>query len=81
MANARRAYAKLTFAPLPPEGSITFVKTPEEAVTDVDFVQESAPERVELKQELLLAPVVPRDQTRCLVLQLQVFCQRNCNAT
>jgi len=53
MANARRAYAKLTLAPLPKEGKITFVATPEEAVTDVDFVQESAPERVELKQELL----------------------------
>ena len=53
MANARRAYAKLTLAPLPIEGKITFVETPEEAVTDVDFVQESAPERVELKQELL----------------------------
>ena len=53
MANARRAYAKLTLAPLPIEGKITFVETPEDAVTDVDFVQESAPERVELKQELL----------------------------
>lgn len=52
MDNARRAYAKLTLAPLPKEGSISFVKTPEEAVDDVDFVQESAPERVELKQEL-----------------------------
>jgi carnitine 3-dehydrogenase len=53
MANARRAYAKLTLAPLPREGTITFVDTPEDAVTGVDFVQESAPERVELKQELL----------------------------
>ena len=53
MANARRAYAKLTLAPLPHEGTITFVNTPEEAVTGVDFVQESAPERVELKRELL----------------------------
>jgi carnitine 3-dehydrogenase len=53
MANARRAYAKLTLAPLPHEGTITFVDTPEDAVTGVDFVQESAPERVELKQELL----------------------------
>ena len=35
MANARRAYAKLTLAPLPREGSITFVDTPEEAVTGV----------------------------------------------
>jgi carnitine 3-dehydrogenase len=53
MGNARRAYRKLTLAPLPQEGTITFVSTPEEAVTDVDFVQESAPERLELKQELL----------------------------
>ena len=53
MGNARRAYSKLTLAPLPKEGTITFVSTPEEAVTDVDFVQESAPERLELKQELL----------------------------
>jgi len=53
MVNARRAYSKLTLAPLPKEGTITFVNTPEEAVTDVDYVQESAPERLELKQELL----------------------------
>ena len=53
MENARRAYAKLTLAPLPKEGTISFVDTPEDAATDVDFVQESAPERVELKQELL----------------------------
>ena len=31
MANARRAYAKLTLAPLPREGTITFVDTPEQA--------------------------------------------------
>jgi len=53
MVNARRAYSKLTLAPLPKEGTITFVDSPEEAVTDVDYVQESAPERLELKQELL----------------------------
>ena len=53
MTNARRAYQRLTLAPLPPEGTITYVSTPEEAVTDVDFVQESAPERLQLKQELL----------------------------
>ena len=36
MANARRAYAKLTLAPLPKEGAITFVATPEEA-SRIDF--------------------------------------------
>ena len=41
--------------PLPPEGSLTFVESPEEAATDVALVQESAPERLELKQRLLAA--------------------------
>ena len=53
--NARRAYARLTLAPLPAEGSLTVVATPEEAVDGADFVQESAPEREELKRELLAA--------------------------
>ena len=39
IAGARRAYAKLTMAPLPAEGSLTFVATPEEAVAGADFVQ------------------------------------------
>jgi carnitine 3-dehydrogenase len=51
--NARRAYAGMTLAPLPPEGSLTVVATPEEAVADADFVQESAPEREALKRELI----------------------------
>jgi carnitine 3-dehydrogenase / betainyl-CoA thioesterase len=51
--NARHALGRLTLAPLPVEGSIAFVRDVEAAVADVDFVQESAPERVELKQELL----------------------------
>jgi carnitine 3-dehydrogenase len=55
LANARRACSKLTMAPLPTEGTLTFVDTPEEAATGVEFVQESAPERTELKQALLAA--------------------------
>ncbi|MBI4883866.1 MAG: carnitine 3-dehydrogenase [Actinobacteria bacterium] len=53
IANARRATRKLVTATLPPEGTLTFVETPEEAATGVDFVQESAPERMEMKQSLL----------------------------
>ena len=53
LANARRATAKLVMPALPVEGTLTFVPTPEAAATDVDFVQESAPERIELKQDLL----------------------------
>lgn len=53
IANARRAIGKLVTGTLPPEGTLTFVATPEEAATGVEFVQESAPERLELKQMLL----------------------------
>src|SRR3954452_15028561 len=53
--NARRAMRRLTLAPLPPEGALTLAATPEEAVADADFVQESAPEREPLKRELLAA--------------------------
>jgi len=53
LANARRATNKLVAGTLPAEGTLTFVTTPEEAATGVDFVQESAPERMELKQDLL----------------------------
>src|SRR5262249_2704156 len=52
---ARRAYRKLTLAPLPPEGTLAFVDRPEEAVEAVDFVQESAPEREDVKRGLLAA--------------------------
>jgi carnitine 3-dehydrogenase len=55
LANARRAFAKLTLAPLPGEGVLSIAATVEEAVEDADFVQESAPERIELKRELLAA--------------------------
>jgi carnitine 3-dehydrogenase / betainyl-CoA thioesterase len=53
LANARRALRRLTLAPLPAEGAVTLVATPEEAVAGADFVQESAPEREELKRALL----------------------------
>jgi len=53
--NARSAYEQLTLAPLPAEGSLTLVDSLEEAVEGVDLVQESAPERLELKRDLLAA--------------------------
>ena len=50
---ARRAWRRLTLAPLPAEGSLTLVDTVEAAVTGVELVQESAPEREALKISLL----------------------------
>jgi carnitine 3-dehydrogenase len=50
---ARRAWGRLTLAPLPAEGTLTFAGSVEEAVAGADLVQESAPEREELKRSLL----------------------------
>jgi carnitine 3-dehydrogenase len=52
MANADRALARLTNAPPGRRGSLRFVTSVEEAVRDADLIQESAPERLELKREL-----------------------------
>ncbi|MCW6511585.1 carnitine 3-dehydrogenase [Lichenifustis flavocetrariae] len=53
MANAERAYAMLTMAPLPPKGMLTFCGSLAEAVADADWVQESVPERLDLKRRIL----------------------------
>jgi carnitine 3-dehydrogenase len=50
---ARRAWRRLTMAPLPPEGSLTVAGSIGEAVADAELVQESAPEREALKRKLL----------------------------
>ncbi|WP_104662993.1 carnitine 3-dehydrogenase [Ensifer adhaerens] len=53
MANAERAYAMLTMAPLPPKGKLAFCKSIEEAVEGADWIQESVPERLELKRGVI----------------------------
>jgi carnitine 3-dehydrogenase len=53
LANAERAWRKLTLAPLDHLGRIAFFRDPEAAVENADFVQESAPEREDLKRGLL----------------------------
>jgi carnitine 3-dehydrogenase len=50
--NARRAWSRLTLAPLPGPGRLEIVGSVEEAVAGVSFVQENAPEREQLKREL-----------------------------
>jgi carnitine 3-dehydrogenase len=51
--DARAAYGRLTLAPLPPEGELRVVGSVGAAAEGADLVQESAPERVELKRALL----------------------------
>ncbi len=45
--------ALLTSAPLPKAGKLTFSKTLQDAVQNAEFIQESVPERLELKRGVL----------------------------
>ena len=51
--NARRAYQQIAPSGLPNEGSIRFANSVGEAVEAADFVQESLPEREDLKKTVL----------------------------
>ncbi|HEX4846515.1 MAG TPA: 3-hydroxyacyl-CoA dehydrogenase NAD-binding domain-containing protein, partial [Novosphingobium sp.] len=53
IANARRALTRLFGQALPAEGTVTIAATLADAVRDADFIQESLPEREELKQKVL----------------------------
>jgi carnitine 3-dehydrogenase len=53
--NARRAYRRLTLAPMPAEGILIRAESAEAAVDGAQFIQESAPEQEDLKRGLLLA--------------------------
>ncbi|MYB33987.1 MAG: carnitine 3-dehydrogenase [Gammaproteobacteria bacterium] len=50
--NALRAYRKMTLAPVDLRGELQIVDSIEEAVCGADFIQESGPERIDLKQQL-----------------------------
>lgn len=52
MAGAARALPMLYEAPMPEPGTITFCATLAEAVAGVDYIQESVPERLDLKQKV-----------------------------
>lgn len=53
VAGARRTYGKMLPAGLPAEGAIVFADTIAEAVAGAALVQESVPERLEVKHEVL----------------------------
>ena len=52
MANARRSLPALSEVALPPEGQVKIVPTLADAVTGADWIQESAPERLEMKHKI-----------------------------
>ena len=53
MTNAERAYRLLTTAPLPPRGRLTFSARLADAVAEAEWVQESVPERLDLKRRVV----------------------------
>ncbi len=53
VANAETALARLTSAPLPPKGTLTFTTDLEAMARRADFIQENIPEQLELKRRVL----------------------------
>jgi carnitine 3-dehydrogenase len=53
VANAEPALARLTFAPLPPKGTLSFTTDLNAMAAQADFIQENIPEQLELKQRVL----------------------------
>tara|TARA_R110002020_G_scaffold176756_26_gene369339 strand:- start:3446 stop:4951 length:1506 start_codon:yes stop_codon:yes gene_type:complete len=53
--NARRAYRAMMNAPLGSEGTLTFHDDLADAVADADYIQESIPERLDLKHKVFAA--------------------------
>ncbi len=51
--NAIRAYRKMTLAPIAVGGVLKLVDSVQQAVTRMDFVQESGPERIDVKKALM----------------------------
>jgi carnitine 3-dehydrogenase len=63
VANAAPALARLTSAPLPPRGTLSFTTNLDEMAAKVDFIQENIPEQLPLKQRILaqVSRVAPAD--------------------
>jgi len=53
LANARRSLPGLADVAMPPEGRLSFANSIAEAVSGVDWVQESVPERLDIKHRVL----------------------------
>ena len=84
LADARRAYRKLSLAPLHDGGTVSFTRDVAEAVAEADFIQESAPEREALKRALLAEAshaarpeaIIASSTSGLLPSRLQADCER-----
>jgi carnitine 3-dehydrogenase len=63
VANAEPALARMTFAPLPPKGKLSFTTDLDAMAAQVDFIQENIPEQLPLKQRIIaqVSRVAPAD--------------------
>src|SRR3979490_1676812 len=53
--NAEGALSRLTFAPLPPKGKLSFTTDLRDMARQADFIQENIPDQSPLKQGMLAA--------------------------
>ncbi|RWM47224.1 MAG: carnitine 3-dehydrogenase [Mesorhizobium sp.] len=53
LTNAKRAYGMLTSAPLPTQGTLSFSDSLDNAVRGAEWIQESVPEKLDLKRSVL----------------------------
>lgn len=67
MANARHAYWRMALKGLPEEGTVTYAALIADAVKDAQFIQESVPERLDLKLKTLaeIEAAAPSDALIC----------------
>ena len=63
MGNARRAYTRMATKGLPEEGKVTYAASIADAVRGADFIQESVPERLDIKLKTLaeIEAAAPKD--------------------
>ncbi len=84
MANARRALPQLADVPMPEEGEVRLVATLAEAVAGAQWVQESVPERLDIKHQVMAkvqqhAPsdaIIASSTSGFKPSQLQVGCEQ-----
>ncbi len=79
--NAKRCLPKVLEHPLPAEGTLTFTDNLEEAVANASWIQESIPERVELKQQIFQRITAAAEDDCIIASSTSGFTPSELNAT